>query len=407
MTAGQPQPSPLWRAIRLDDHHPPSEPPTEAVRLGVRTWWRQFIRRQRPYPALPDQPPELTSAPANLLNYLLPRPDWNQLCSPMLASALAAHDFDASPCAVVVMPTYCTAHDALLAWATAEHAVILPAPTPTQILEDPHSWFTTWPDDPETPVVVSALECCYLRHQRGLGLIRQLIENLYRQHRRSLVICDSWAWTFLAHACPTNLLSTRPWTAAPLEAEELEQLFVNLTRQAGGEGYAFRRVDNGKPVLRMVPADEEEYSDEFLTHLAAFSRGNPVVAWEVWRRSLLVSAQMAEQEVDDDVQDRGNGDPRRPIWVQRWSKMDKPQLIFPVEDHIAFVLHTLLLHNGLTADLLYPLLPNAPIELARTVRDLYATGVIQEVNGEWRVTPAAYPEVRRGLAQQGFLVDDL
>jgi hypothetical protein len=394
-----------WQAIRLDEFVAPSEPTTEAVRLRLRDWWQQLVQR-RAEPTFDDQPASLTSAPVDLLDYLLPAPDWETIGSHTLASLCAQHDFTASPSLVFVTPPYFTAQQALLKWAERENALILEPPTPEQILQSPEAWLHTWPDQPDMPVVIPALERCYLRHQRGLGLVRTLIETLGHSRRPSIILCNSWAWAFLTHACATNLLTTRPWTPEGLDATQLDRLFAQLIQESGQTHYTFRRADNGKITLRMTPDDDSDYSAEYLTHLAAYTLGNPIVAWTVWRRSLLVAAD-EDNGVKAGAVAEADQDRRRKVWVQTWEKVPRPQLTAPLEDLTAFILHSLLLHNGLSTSLLHRLLPAHPVDLSRALRYLYVAGIVQENTGRWTVTAAAYPEVRRGLLQQGFLVDAL
>ena len=354
-----------WKSIHLDEYKTPSEPPTEAVRLGLRSWWQQLVKRRHPTPAEDNHPPDLTSAPAHILAYLVPTLDWNQIHSSMMATVWSQHDFAASPCALFVAPPYCEVGEAVLEWAQAEGAIFLPEPTVVQILDSPRDWFQSWPKDTTTQIVIPALERCFLRHQRGLHLVRQLIDDLVSARRRCVIVCNSWSWAFLEHACPTNLISARPWTSAPLAAPDLQQIFAHFMRQTTGTDFAFRRANNGKITLPMTPEDQENYSDEFLTHVAAHSRGNPVVAWAIWQRSLLVSAEIAEQEEENSARVVGDQDQRRNIWVQSWEKLQEPPLPFPIEDRTAFVLHAILLHNGLSTPLLHRLLPVFPVDLAR------------------------------------------
>ena len=72
-----------------------------------------------------------------------------------------------------------------------------------------------------------------------------------------------------------------------------------------------------------------------------------------------------------------------------------------------FVLHTLLLHDGLPGQLLSQVLPFPESQTQGSLQSLRVAGVVARDQDRWRVTAAGYPAVRRFLQSEGYLVDAL
>jgi hypothetical protein len=295
--------------------------------------------------------------------------------------------------------------DAVRRWAERHDLTIMGPPAAHKILTDPLGWINAWPSDPQQLVVVPALECCFLRHHRGLELVRWLIDRIWTTNQRCIIACDSWAWVYLSHAAQVNLVQPNPLTLAPLGAAELEQWLVSVIYGSEGRNITFRRSDNGRKVIRRPDQpDDQEHSKEFLIHLAAYSRGNPGVAWAIWRRSLGIAE---DEDVKEAAQAEAARDRGLTVWVRPWEKVMLPRLARPPHDVTLFVLHSLLLHHGLPTSVLDDLLELSRTEAGQQLQWLRLAEIAQLENDFWRTTPAAYPGVRDILREAGFLTDAL
>ena len=165
----------------------------------------------------------------------------------------------------------------------------------------------------------------------------------------------------------------------------------------------FRQTDNGDYVL--PPPDTGEVSGEtsnFLQLLAAHSRGVFGIAWAVWRASLRTEPD-EKMAVEDDT-----GKPKIPhqtIWVTPWNELNLLSLPSGAGRDEAFMLHTLLLHNGLSLELLQNLLPLSPSQVMETIFRLEEARLVAQNDTLWQVSPQGYPAVRQFLKTNGYLVD--
>lgn len=68
---------------------------------------------------------------------------------------------------------------------------------------------------------------------------------------------------------------------------------------------------------------------------------------------------------------------------------------------IAFILHALLLHRGLTADQLALLLPMPRTQVLSQLLRLQAIDLLMRGDACWQTAPLAYPTVREFLRVRG------
>ncbi len=69
----------------------------------------------------------------------------------------------------------------------------------------------------------------------------------------------------------------------------------------------------------------------------------------------------------------------------------------------AFILHTLLLHNGLPLDVLKLLL--SPSQVMMNIYWLEEEGLVGQNDTVWQITAQGYPAARQFLQNNGYLVD--
>ena len=243
--------------------------------------------------------------------------------------------------------------------------------------------------------------------------MRRFLDRIRDKSLSCLVTCDSWAWEFLTRALGASSFFPTPLTLAPFEGPALCRWFRGLSKTSRPEGFTFRQTDSGEPVLLPdpEPADPSEKNrkgdgdSEFLRQLAARSRGNPGVAWAIWRHSLLVSAQPATLE--GEVRAAPSGEGSTTMWVTPWQTLDLPGPPGWAGKAEALVLHALLLHGGLTRPMVHEVLPFSTVETEKIVARLYNTGILGEEDGALRVTALGYPETRAFLSGERLFVDTL
>jgi hypothetical protein len=411
----------LWRFIRLDEYQKPGKPTGETVRKGISGLWTRLRRSQSSDKSVIEHE-NLHAVPQSLLDQAVARPDWQVLLPAVneaLKDWLAADDPDCSVQVVVGAP-HSGVQEALTSWGASEQWRVVEAPPGEQILVGGEDWLAGLCEEEDTPMVISRLEGCYLRHYEGLSLINRMLDFLAATSRRCLIGCDSWAWAFLCEALQVDDALPHPFTLEPFDHSRLERWFLQLAG-GGNSGFVFRQADNGKPVLPPIALQGNHGGDyegeqkqanakssfvqesDFLKHLAAYSLGIPEVAWSIWRHSLRSSP---IEGLDEKSQE---GVPwahqASSIWVKPWGQIDLPTLDGATDQDQLFVLHSLLVHRGLPADILVQLLPFSPAEVARSLHSLHSSGLVEKVKDHWQVTPLGYPAVRQTLKNEGYLVD--
>lgn len=181
------------------------------------------------------------------------------------------------------------------------------------------------------------------RHVDDLPLVRALLPQLIRgQFGQGLVVCDSWSFMFLQHAWPVHL--TQVYCFAAAEAPLLKQLGVRASAKQ-------------------------------LKSLAAQALGNPGLALALWA-------------------------------AQRQGRHEPPCVPAGSGDAAAFVLYTLLLHNGLSGTELQRLLPTlSAAQLDVQLLQLEQAQIVQQEEQQWQVSVHGYLAARDFLKSRGFDVD--
>jgi hypothetical protein len=412
MSPTAPDVSCLWQWIRLEEYGVPTEATTEVVRKGIRGLWE----RLRPAASANESTivrPDWRVAPEKLLEHVAPSPCWEEPGATLqtaLEEWLTA-ETSMAPMQVIVGAPYSGIPQIVSRWARLHGWHLIDAPIPEQILAGGDEWFAMRKGSANLPFVLPHLGRHYLRHTEGLSFFRRLLDGLWSVARRGVIACDSWAWAYLGKALQIDALFPPPWTLQAFDHLRLQHWLRALAQGSSAGPWVFRHTDSGRFVLppdaeptpphAALPRATADVSD-FVTHVAAYSRGIPGVAWAVWRQSLrLASADGNGDKVHQVAED----DHRPTIWVKPWSQLNLPGVPASLPPHELFVLHTVLLHETLPADLLPHLLPFSAAEVLRYVQHLRAVGLLEAVHGRWRVPALVYPAVRSRLQREGYIVD--
>ena len=121
-----------------------------------------------------------------------------------------------------------------------------------------------------------------------------------------------------------------------------------------------------------------------------------------WRTSLC-SVPNEKLESDPQARKAYYSPAQNTIWLRAGLK----QLEIPPgpNQEIAFVLHCLLLHNGLPVDILVELLPLSREVVITTLHLLASASLVEAHNKTWRVSALGYPVVRQFLKSNGYMLD--
>jgi hypothetical protein len=354
---------------------------------------------------------DLEAMPSELLAEAAPNPDWGAGVSALQEALEDWWKERAGKVQIVVGAPYSGTAEIVSQWASVFQCPVLPDPPLDRIKEDGTPWLEEIDKYPDRVWVIPRLERCYLRHSQGFGLLRALFDKITTCSTRFLLACDSWAWAYLSKTLHIDALFPMPVVLEAFTQEKLDRWLGELTAHTMGKPFIFRQADNKKLILCQAGGPQEEGGkkedvSDFLERLAAYSRGIPGVAHVIWRYSLRIAQTRKDQEEPQEVPDDDN--PQRTIWVEPWSALNLPSSSkIGSRDRELFVVHTLLLHDGLSSRVLSDILPFPEAQIKSLLQSLQAKGIVVNHQGNWRVAASAYPAARNFLQSEGYLVDAL
>lgn len=394
---------PIWQFVPVADYHLPAAPVTLSARERL-AFFRRLLQRNEPEKDVPVKTAnELRSLPDQQLECITPASAWHSAAEGL---DVALEDWlgqkkPSRPVIVLVGPPHNGHSEICKTWAERQAWRLLGPPTPEQILAGDDSWLSEQILD-RSPWVFPGLERAYLRHAAGLSMICRFLDHACAGNfGRGIIGCDSWTWAFLQRIWR----SRRPITLTPqaFDHSRLADHFQAFADAFSNEKTLFRQTDNAQYVL--PPPDNGGFSGEtsnFLEFLAAHSRGIFGVALSVWRSSLRCEPD-AEVAITDAT--AGRKISRQTIWTTPWNQLTFPSLPADAGRDEAFLLHTLLLHNGLSLQVMQDLLPMSPNQVLDTISRLEDAGLVSQNDIHWQVSPQGYPVVRQFLKANGYLVD--
>ena len=411
----------LWDFVPWSQYVKPREPTGEVMRKGIFGLWDRLWRAPEKTKEKVVQT-ELREVDQSMLNRIIPVPNWKEAV-PALNGALSDWlntDHPECPFRIVLGAPHSGVSEILECLGETPPWRILRAPSTNQILAGGDAWISRIPDSSNAFLIIPHLEHYYLRHYEGLDLMRKLVDKLLSFSGRCIIGCDTWAWAYLNMALQLESFLPEPLTLAAFDRERLERCFQPPSTEGSEAVFRFRQTDNGKFVLLPVKGNEKEAGGQqkggeekkgegekvevtdFLNHVAAFSRGILGIALAVWKYSLRLAP---EEEANEKVRQTAAADRGNTIWVRPWNDLDLPVLPRQMDRDLYFVLDAILLHGGLSTQLLSHLLPLAPPEILRTLHLSRAAGLLALEKGVWHIPALGYPAVRQFLASGGYLVD--
>lgn len=393
-----------WEFVSPSAYALPTPPVTHSARERFATFRRLFHRAAPQSNAPVKAQDKLSAIPGSRLEKIVSPPDW-----PVAAAALDAalvewleKDSRQAPVMIIIGAPFSGNRDALEAWAEMHSLPILPCPAPSQVLEGQGTWLATLPAQGALWVLPN-LEKVYLRHVEGLQLFRRFIDHVCTgKMGKGIIGCDSWAWAFLQHVWPGPAPAMLTLQAA--DASRLSNHFYGQFNASTEDRLLFRQSDSGQYIFPPGEIEATEGRSNFLQIVAAYSRGIYGVAQAVWRTSM--QAEPEEQPGGSDDGEQSYNIPEQTVWILPWEQVTLPALPSGAGRDEAFVLQTLLLHNGLPLELLHTMMPLTHKQVTEALYRLEASELVGEGEGsDWQIAPQGYPAVRQFLQSRRYLVD--
>lgn len=397
--------TPLWKVVPIGDYRLPADTQLNVARKKWRSLTSFFRTSQEPPETHAKAEEDLRALPIVQLENLAPPVQWGE-ASTALDRFLTARSSDSPESEVVfLIGQPHIQHGAILReWAMTGKVAILEGPDPAAILSGQWNAKKGW-EQTQSGWVIPELERWFLRHANGLWLVRELLEQAASgQMGTGIIGCDSWAWAYLQRVWPIS--SPTALALQAFDGRALARYFMVSSLGDGETKVRFRNARTGEPLLCSASEKtgaKEEVSRE-LQQLAAHCRGNVAIAREYWRKRLRTEPETKHVQASDGVDALpGQGAAEDVVWLA--PGIEGPVLPVETGEDLIFILHNLLLHNGLTATTLAELMPLPKTQLISKLLRLQAMDLVESNADVWRVSALGYPSVREFLRSHGYLVD--
>lgn len=238
--------------------------------------------------------------------------------------------------------------------------------------------------------IIPALDQCFLRCIQGWDKIESWQAQISSDRHRFWVLgCNHWVWVFLDRVCQISAYLERIEFLPKLDGESLQAWLTPLM------AHIMETPDAADP-----DSEPDMGSDSYWQALASLSGGISTTAAGLWVRSLRLRT---EDLPDEPGAIATTGDTDLPTLNYQLVKPTLPSL--PSLDAFDwYLLHSLLLHGGMTRQHLALSLGESERQIRAHVQSLQNSGVLQEKGAQFQISPMHYPKLRSELANNNFLV---
>ncbi len=413
---------PLCQIVPLAEFKLPATPAQEAATKRLHAFWRLFHAEDVPAQTPAKAEEDLRTLPEVQLAHMAPPIEW-RFAAEALDIRLGEWEQPgdaAERLRFLIGQPHGGQGESLGAWAAARDWTLIAPPTSEQILASDQAWLTGIEEIVRPPGlldwaskqdgwVLPQLERCFLRHGEGLTLVRRFLDlAVGGRLGRGVIGCDSWAWTFLQRIW--TVPQPEVFTLQAFDGSSLAAYFRRFLHDPAGRRVCVRNARTGEDVLSYANPDAgsgvEVSSD--LKRLASRCRGNLGIAWTYWRTGLRTEPDStAPADASTDGVDIKEASPSDEVTLWWEAERKEPAMSPETADNVAHVLHALLLHNGLSGDLLAEVLPGSRLALSAILQRLKRLGLIECVDDTWRVAALGYEAAREFLRGRSYLIDPL
>jgi len=388
----------VWEFVPLDEYHVPCDWQPDALRKR----WPAFARVLQPRRDDVCRPvraeADLRALPGVRLEHLVPAIDWSGAAR-ALDRALAAQPAQRAPIRFVVGQPHGGHARILQAWAKARGARLLDPPDSRDLLAGERHWLGGLARS-TTPWVLPELERCFLRRCGGLDVVRGFLDAvLGGAAGEGVVGCDSWAWAFLQRLWPVP--APPPLTLQFFDGRRLSSFLMRPCANGNVAALEFRDARSG---ARLLPVPDASEPGAVLQQLAAHCRGNPGIARIYWRERLRSEPDRKLEDGGDPPVAEPGGAGNRVVWVT--AAFDDPVMPIETGEELLFVVHALLVHNGLSLGLLQEVLPALASRMLAYLLHLESLGIVEAEGDIWQVSALGYASAREALRSRAYLVDE-
>ncbi|MCW8799737.1 MAG: hypothetical protein OQK71_02300, partial [Desulfobacter sp.] len=235
----------LWEYVPLVDYAVPQATISRTIKSGIKDIWQRFHRQDTPV----HQPAQdLEYLPPSAVEKVAPPSNWSGAVQALEIAAKHKIGSAEAPSVMMVAGLPGSGNTEILSrLAKSLGWRLITAPDPQQILTQDLAWLD-WTTSANNPWVLPDLGKTYLRHVRGLTLVRQLLAKINSKAAGPGIIgCDSWALAYLRRVLPVSF--PEAVVAQAFDDHSLGRWLSRRVNDGCGRQLHFRQADNGETVL--------------------------------------------------------------------------------------------------------------------------------------------------------------
>ncbi len=233
-------------------------------------------------------------------------------------------------------------------------------------------------------IIIPNLSWCFLRSLEGLDGIEYLQQRLYDGFADRFWIIGSGqvGWEYLNSVSNIEAYCGEVFTLPALTPEQLQDWFEPIVEELNIT-FEDPRID------RQILKGDKDNKTHYFERLADISQGVSTVAVQGFLKSIRY------QEADEER------DIERSIVAETPKLPDLPEL----ESTDLYILYSILLHGDLTISALAESLGDKQSTVQAKVRLLRHQGIIEQRDRTIKINPSYYPNIKRELASNNFVID--
>ena len=240
-------------------------------------------------------------------------------------------------------------------------------------------------------VVIPNLSWCFLRSLAGLEGIEYLQSRLYDgfKDRFWIIGAGQVGWEYLNSVTNIEAYCGEVFTLPALTPEELQEWLHPIVNNLK---IIFDDPDLDK---RIFDGDKDNKTNYF-KGLSEISNGVSTVAIQAFLKSIHYEEIEEEEEEEELEQKQGK---------QIVAQVPKLPKLPDLDSTAQYLLYSLLMHGDLTVSALAESLGDEPTEVQARVQSLRHQGVVEQRGKIVKINPIHYPNVKRELASNNFVIN--
>tara|TARA_B100001750_G_C15516472_1_gene607626 strand:- start:279 stop:1445 length:1167 start_codon:yes stop_codon:yes gene_type:complete len=375
----------------LKDYSFPAEPADEKV-LTIYSRIKDAFTKEKMSSLIDES--NLESLKKRKLNKAAPSPAYGSLIKELdnTLRPWIEQDSPANWTQIIVLPP-CESDNLVHLWADGQDCHIIKPPS-RNVFTDGSEADISLPKD--KLLVLPRLEDWFLRHEKGLGPLRQILEKITEMETPCVIGCNSWAWAYFSKVLKLDMMFAAPLTPKAFDEDRLAKWLQEIAHE-GDHNFVFRLLKTGENVFEKN--DNETLKKDYIKRLAAKSLGIPWVAWHLWRDGLKSDTDSDPEDFPESLDIPAD---EKTVWVEPFTPYKLPT---HYHDHSLFLLQAIVMHNTLSLSEIALIMPEK--NWHNSLAALVNAEIIIREDDQVRCNPSAYPAMRTALLSNGLPVGDI